>query len=418
MGDFFNLKVDLLRVPMDGEGRPLAGQGYKLLVLLFATYFVDSVFRAAPSALSSVIISEFALTYAQAGMVMSIYMLPYALMQVPGGIVSDRWGPRRTLFLFLTVTIIGNLTFWMAKGYWMLLAGQIMSGIGSSVIFINVVKVIEARMPQGNLGRGLGVLSAASPLGAFLSYSAFPLLYSMLDAWKPAYLGLTVVMMGVIALDALFIGDPEERAEAPHMGTLEMLRNVASNDVLVPLFVGYTISGFTWGFWSWMPKFLIDVKGFSYVEAGFITSIPTMASIGGCVLVGVVSDKLELRKLPLAVFAALDALMLAIIIFLPASTPIQAFVLSGAFLGVTSTMWVLPYAMVADVLPRNLSGVGLGLMNFLGYVGSIFMTPLFGALVDRTGSYTFSNQIVIAISLVVVLVYSAFVKETYPKSSE
>ena len=108
--------------------------------------------------------------------------------------------------------------------------------------------------------------------------------------------------------------------------------------------------------------------------------------------------------------------MLMLIIILPASTPIGTFLVSGALLGITSTMWVLPYAMVAEALPSDLSGVGLGLLNFLGYVGSIVMTPLFGALIDKTGSYALSNQIVIAIALVVVLFYAIPVKETYPKN--
>lgn len=131
---------------------------------------------------------------------------------------------------------------------------------------------------------------------------------------------------------------------------------------------------------------------------------------------GTISDRLKSRKLPLAVFATLDTLMLMLVIFLPASTPVGIFLVSAALLGFTSAMWVLPYAMVAEALPPDLSGVGLGLLNFLGYVGSIIMTPLFGALIDRTGSYALSNQIVITIAIIVVLFYAIPVKETYPKN--
>ena len=63
------------------------------------------------------------------------------------------------------------------------------------------------------------------------------------------------------------------------------------------------------------------------------------------------------------------------------------------------TMWVLPYAMVTEVLPSTHSGAGLGVLNFLGYAGSTVMTPVFGALIDSTGSYNLSNEIVIAIAV-------------------
>lgn len=391
--------------------------GYALLSLLFITYLVDSVFRAAPSALSNVLMPEFSLSYSAAGLVMSIYLVPYALMQVPNGIISDRWGPRQTRLLFLAITISGNLAFWAARGYGMLLLGQIIIGLGSSIIYINAVKLIEKRLPASSLGRGLGVLSAASPMGSFIAYSGFPLLYSALGAWRPVYLGFTIVMAGVLILDSTLLRSPSKNERwTPSTSSMGMLKSIASNRALLPLFIGYLISGFNWCFWSWMPKFLIDTKGFSYLQAGLISGTPTVASIAGCVLVGAVSDWLRSRKLPLAAFATLDTLMLMLIIFLPTSTPIGTFLVSAALLGFASAMWVLPYAMVAEALPSEFSGVGLGLLNFLGYVGSIVMIPLFGALIDRTGSYALSNQIVVAIALVVVLFYAIPVKETYPKN--
>jgi len=400
---------------MAGDGRSTDGGGFLLLGLMFATYLLDSVFLAAPSALSNILMPEFGLSYSEAGLVMSIGVLPYALMQVPSGLISDRWGPRRTLLLFLAIAIVGNLAFMEAGGYQALLTSRIIMGFGSSVIFICAVKIIESRLPSGSLGRGIGFLSAASSLGSFIAYSGLPLLHSTLKSWRPAYTSLTLAFVGALALDALFVRDKLKAEEGKRRRSLDILRLVASNKVLLPLFVGYFISGFNWCFWSWMPKFFVDAKGFSYVDAGFMASVPTATSIVGCVIVGAVSDRLRRRKLPLAAFAAMDALMLALIILLPPSTPVPAFFVSCAFLGVTSTMWVLPYAMVAETLPRSLSGVGLGLLNFLGYVGSIVMTPIFGTLIDRTGSYTLSNQIVIAIGLIVFFVYSTFVKDTYPR---
>jgi nitrate/nitrite transporter NarK len=361
---------------------------------------------------------EFGLSYSEAGLVMSIGLLPYALMQVPSGLLSDRWGPRRILLLFLAIAIVGNVAFMVAGGYPAILTSQIIIGFGSSVVFICAVKIIEAWLPSESLGRNLGVLSAASSLGSFIAYSGLPLLHSTFKSWRPAYMGLTLAMVGALALIALLVRDKPKAEEKKNRRSLEVLRSVASNRVLLPLFVGYFISGFNWCFWSWMPKFLVDTKGFSYVDAGFVASISTATSIVGCVIVGAVSDRLRKRKLPLAVFAAMDSFMLALIILLPSSTTVPAFFVSCAILGITSTMWVLPYAMVAETLPRSLSGVGLGLLNFLGYVGSIVMTPIFGSLIDRTGSYALSNQLVVAISIIVFFVYSAFVKDTYPRSAD
>ena len=398
-----------------------ANRGHTILALLSTTYLVDSFFRVAPSALSNVLITEFGLNYANVGLVMSIYTLPYALMQVPSGLLSDRWGVRRTMLVFLTLSFLGNMAFWEARGYEALLLSQIMMGFGSSVIYINAIKLIEALLPHERLARSLGVLSAASPLGSFIALAGLPYFYSKFDDWRPAYLVANAVLLIVLALNAIVVRDPpnlEDGGNASTEGTLETLRSVTGNKVLAPLFVGYTISGLNWSFWSWMPKFLIDTKGFGYVEAGLLTSVPTMTGVAGCIIVGAVSDRLKRRKLPLAIFAAMNVLMVTSMIIVPPSAPRSLYTAIWALQGVSMTMWVLPYAMVTEVLPSTLSGAGLGVLNFLGYAGSTVMTPVFGALIDNTGSYNLSNEIVIAIGLVIVLIYSVFVKETYSQRRE
>jgi MFS family permease len=291
-----------------------------------------------------------------------------------------------------------------------------MMGFGSSVIYINAIKLTEALLPPERLARSLGVLSAASPLGSFIALAGLPYFYSKLNAWRPAYLVANVAMLLVLALNAVFIRDTpnlEDGVRASTEGTLEMLRSVAGNKVLAPLFVGYTISGLNWSFWSWIPKFLIDTKGFGYAEAGLLTSVPTITGVAGCIIVGAVSDRLKRRKLPLAIFAAMNVLLVTSMIIVPPSAPRSLYTAIWALQGVSMTMWVLPYAMVTEVLPSTLSGTGLGVLNFLGYAGSTIMTPVFGALIDSTGSYTLSNEIVITVSLIIVLIYSVFVRETY-----
>jgi MFS family permease len=406
---------------MADGGMTRDNRGYTILALLSATYLFDSFFRAAPAALSNVLITEFSLNYANAGLVMSIYTLPYALMQIPSGLLSDRWGVRRTTLTFLTLSFLGNMAFWGARGYEGLLLSQIMMGFGSSVIYINAIKLTEALMPPERLARSLGILSTASPLGSFIALAGLPYFYSKLNAWRSVYMVANVAMLFILALNAVLIRDPpnlEDCGSVSTGGTLEMLRSVVGNKVLVPLFVGYTFSGLNWSFWSWMPKFLIDTKGFSYVEAGLLTSVPTITGVAGCIIVGAVSDRLKRRKLPLAIFAAVNVLLVTSMIIVPSGAPRSFYTAIWALQGVSMTMWVLPYAMVTEVLPSTHSGAGLGVLNFLGYAGSTVMTPVFGALIDSTGSYTLSNEIVIAVGLIIVLIYSIFVRETYPQRRE
>lgn len=81
-GSFLKGEGDLHRGWMIEKNRFASNQGRILLMLLFVTYLLDSFFRRTPSALTHVLMPEFGLSYTAAGLVMSIYMLPYALMQV------------------------------------------------------------------------------------------------------------------------------------------------------------------------------------------------------------------------------------------------------------------------------------------------------------------------------------------------
>jgi MFS family permease len=78
---------------MFSEDRTAFKGGFILLALMFATYLIESFFYSAPLALTNVLIPEFGMSYAEAGLVMSVYMAPYALMQAPGVSLSDRWSP-------------------------------------------------------------------------------------------------------------------------------------------------------------------------------------------------------------------------------------------------------------------------------------------------------------------------------------
>lgn len=401
------------------KGRTTFKGGLILLALMFVIYLLESFFNSAPSALTNVLIPEFGMSYAEAGLVMSVYMAPYALMQVPGGSLSDRWGPGRTMLLFLAINVTGNLAFFLSSGFEALLISRVVMGFGASVIYINAIKLIDTRLPRDRFGSGLGLLSAASPLGGFLSLMGLPYFYSLSGAWRPLYLAFCILMILLTGLLFFIIKNLPvfgESKEAPHMNLFDSLRSIMSRGALMGLLAGYTVSGFSWCFWSWMPKFLVDTKGFDFVEAGLISGIPTITGIAGCVLVGTVSDRLRSRKPLLVFFATMDVLLLAAIMSLPGSSPTSAFIIVAALFGVSSSSWVLPYAIVAESLPSNLSGVGLGLLNSLGYLGSIVTTPLFGALVDQTGSYYLPNQLVIAIRSFSALLYALLVREISPRT--
>jgi MFS family permease len=171
--------------------------------------------------------------------------------------------------------------------------------------------------------------------------------------------------------------------------------------------------GFIFVLYSWINQFLIEDKGLTYIEAGTVSSIGTIAGFLGCLLIGVISDRLKGRKLPVLLFLGADLLLLGILIFLPAELPLAIYATIWFAMGICGSVWILFFSMVSEVLPPEKAGIGLGMLNGLSTILSSLATPIYGALVDVTGSYLIPNGISLVLGILTMIILAFTMKETY-----
>jgi len=376
-------------------------QGLLILAATCLTYFTENFLRSSPSALSPVLIEELGLSYGVAGLLFSSYYFLYALMQVPSGMLSDTLGPRRTIIGFTVFTVVGTVLFSLSRGFWMLLASQLLIGLGSSVFYINAVKIVSGWFPIERRASAIGVLSAASGLGNFAAYMGLPLATAYLGGWRILFVYCAGLMVANFMANFVVLRDhPDEGRKVNGQGggsVLGSLRNVLVDRGLRPILAGYILMSLFWVFFMWLPQLLTDRWGLSYIDVGLISSAATITGIPGCILVGVVSDRLRSRKTPL----------------LPLGTPTAVFAILAAVLGLTISVWVLFFSIVPEILPQETAGVGLGLINGAGTLVSSLVSPIFGMLVDVTGSYAVSQTLILAAGVLMTIVFVLFIGETY-----
>ena len=164
---------------------------------------------------------------------------------------------------------------------------------------------------------------------------------------------------------------------------------------------------------TWMPQILIDTKGFGYIDAGVIASVGTIAGIPGCIAMGAISDRLRKRKPPLVLFSTLYVVALVSFILAPPGTPLAFFLFLSFSLSFCSSIWVLFFSIVPEVLSLEKASIGLGLVNGVSIIAMSFITPIYGILVDITGGYSFSNLILIINALMMTGILILFASETY-----
>jgi len=388
-----------------------------LLATICVTYFVENFLRSAAGALTPILIVELGISHGSMGLLISAFFFVYGVMQIPSGILSDALGARKTILGFTALTVAGVFLFWLSSSYSLLGMAQLMVGVGCSVFYINAVKLISTWFPAERKATAIGVLSAASGLGNFVAYMGFPLAVEMFGDWRPLYLGMSALLVANWAMNFRVLRENGSTVvDGPHTRGQPILKTlvVTVTDVrLLPFIAGYVLAIFSWVFLSWMPQYLIDVKGFTYVDAGMVTSVGSIAGIPGCIVIAAVSDRLRRRKLPIVAFSVVYTVLLFLFIWLPGDLPLAVYLAVSFGLTFMVSFWVLFFSMVPETLPSERAGVGLGLVNGLGTIGFSVVAPVYGGLVDATGGYVASNTLLMGGAVVMTLIFVLFLRECY-----
>jgi MFS family permease len=363
------------------------------------------------------LIEELDISHAAMGMLISAYFFIYGVMQVPSGILSDRLGARRTILLFTVLTIIGIFIFWSSRGYNSLFVAQILIGVGCSTFYINAVKLVTVWFPSNRKATAIGILSASSGLGNFVSYMGFPLAVENLGGWRTLYFWMSMILAINWVMNIFIIkdrGQLQVHASTPsRQPIIQSIIATLQDRRLYPFLAGYVLSSTAWVFMNWMPQFLIDAKGFSYIEVGQIASLGTIAGIPGCIAISAISDRLRKRKTPLLGFSILATTLLIIFLNLPSTFPVPVFSAVNFLMGFAYSYWVLYFSMIPETLPPEKAAVGLGIVNGIGTIGFSVITPIYGALVDISGKYSLSNSLIQILSVLMPVIFFFFITECY-----
>lgn len=387
-----------------------------ILATITVTYLVENFLRSAASALTPVLIEELSITRGAMGFLITGYFLIYGVMQFPAGFLANILGPRRCIVWFTALTCIGGVLFWMSYRYELLLAAQFIMGVGTSVFYINAVTLISRWYPPDRRATAIGVLSASSGVGAFASFMGLPLAVALWGDWRTLYLGILGVLVVNWGMNFFIIKDDPPNAVSPpktHLNITDSFKDTLSNPGFRPPLLGFILMGFTFVLYAWINQFLIEDKGLTYIEAGTVSSLGTVAGFIGCLLIGVVSDRLKRRKLPVILFLGGNLLLLSSLVYLPAGLPVFMYASIWFVMGIFGSVWILFFSIVSEVLPPERAGIGLGLMNGMSNIISSLATPIYGSLVDMTGSYFIPNIILLGLGFLTVLVLIVIMKETY-----
>jgi len=387
------------------EGRILEKKARKMLVvLLFLGWALGNLDRYLINYAVVYIGEDLSLSATETGLILSSFFLGYALMQLPGGIMADKFGAKRVL---LTAVIVWSIFTGLTAVAWTLsimLGVRFLFGIGEGGFQPAASKVISTAFPENERSRVMSImLSSAGIMGMFVPILSAALLITI--GWR-----LFFVIAGLLGIIIAFLywkyvpKDKVEQSSVERPQVKGILRNLLKMRLMWSLVISYfTIYAVNWGLNSWMPTYLSDVRGLDLISIGWLQIIPGVVAIISMLASGYLIDRLELKVNKF--IGALCALLLAVFLLLMFNAEsITLFITYQCIvtLLVTFIALLLP-SFVLKRIPSNYAGTAMGMANTGGQLAGFVTPTLIGFMVDAfDGSYEVAVWMLVIISLICV----------------
>ena len=385
-----------------------------VMAALFVAAIAVSINQYKVPPVMPVLMQVFGLDLTMANLLMSIFSLSGFLLAIPAGIVVHKIGPKRSGLVAVGAVIVGAGLGALSSGAAALLASRTVEGL--SFVFMMVVgpALVSLWFSPQERGVPMGVFATWVPVGSLIILNAAPALESALGWQSVWWFGCLYGVFGFLVFWAL-VRLPRVVASTPvnpgqggaGQGSSERLLSsvrtaLANRNVWLLGLLFFCFTMVFPGFSNNMPTYLHTVRGYSLAQAALIVSLSSLATIVGCPLMGLLSDRIGSRK---KVYTA-ALLTVAVLWLLPyqltgAAIPLFL-VVFGLVGGAIPTMI---FASLPEVMERpELAGIGMGGVVMLQNLGLLLGPVMFGRIVQVSGNWALAGYAMIPITLLAVLV--------------
>ena len=390
-------------------------QRYSVLSILFGAYLLCYLDRMVMASAIPFIALDFHLSATAMGVVLSAFFAGYALMQIPGGMLADRLGPR--------LVLVGSIVWWslftaltgLANGFGTLLMVRVVFGLGEGPFPAAAGKTLANWFPSRELGRASGLQQASTYIGAAIA----PLIVTTLIrvvGWRSIFSFLFLPGAVLAFLVWHYVGSKPTHARfvtsqavddarfgKPKGDLRGSLQTPAVRWCATSLFLSNVVS---WGLMNWLPTYLLRAKGYSVDEMGILASLTNFAGAAGFVLGGYVCDRYFTGRLRIPL--ALGLFSSAVFTYLAAVLPgrgeaVACLVLVFITLNISFTaIFTLPLVIV----PKHAVGGAFGIVNTAGQLAGVVAPTLVGSLLDLNHG-NFRTVLFVMVGFTLAAIYPA-----------
>lgn len=374
-------------------------EGYRWVILTIVYLSILAftfIFQSIPPILP-LMISELQLTYAQSGLLMSLFALPGLFISLPGGFLSDRY-PMRPLGAGCFLLMVGGiLLVGLGKDLRVLWLGRVIAGIGGLTLSVLLPKLLSQWFQTKELGLAMGIFNTGVPLGSVICFGLFGKMGTLWGWRTPILLTGIYALITAILLLSFY--------QLPSSQTLE---NGKREDLCQSLKeMGYPIwwVGVSWlwfnaalvSFTTFAPNFFFQ-KGYTIEQSGLLTGIPLLGSLFLSPLMGYLVDRFRHQEWLIGIGGI--ALSVLVLSFNFGSSFLLLVTLMGIF---SATIPAPIYSLPPELLKPDHLGLGFGVISTCSSIGLFIAPYLIGKTRDLTGSYGVSFAFISLFFLLTVI---------------
>jgi MFS family permease len=331
-----------------------------------------------------------------------LQLLVYAGMQIPVGLLVDRWGTKKVLTLGIVLFTTGQFAFALSGSYAMALAARGLLGCGDAMTFISVLRLGSNWFPPR---RGPLIAQVAALFGMAGNLLTTLVLARLLAAfgWTPTFAGSAGLGVVVLVLVLLFLKDrPEGAVPAPSLPPLEPGPEARHGEGYVrrQLAAAWREPGTRLGMWVhfttqfpgmvflllWGMPFLVEAQGRTRAEASTLLTLVVLSNMAIGLVYGQVIARHHSARAPIALGTVLaTAAVWAMVLCWPGRAPMGALVVLCVVLGACGPGSMIGFDFARPANPPERQGTASGIVNIGGFTASMTTLLAVGVLLDATG---------------------------------
>jgi MFS family permease len=404
-------------------------------------YCYNYFLRVSPSVMQNDLMQTLHISASQFGNLAAFYYYAYTPMQIPVGMIYDRFGARVVLFFACLMAVSGLAVFISADNLGIASLGRFLVGFGTAFAYIGVLKVASLWLPANRFATIAGLTTAFGMASAIFSDLYLTKFVQLLGYKNALYTALSVgVTLSVFILIFMrnkprFELSPPNTVHKPM--SFQQLLNSVKHILSKPQMWLIGLIGCLFYLPAsvfldlWGIPFLKTVYQFSPETAASVVSMTFVGWIIAGPSIGALSDKIKRRRSPLLVCAVMAALLLSIVFYIP-NLSLNTLYVMFFFIGIFCGAHPLCFALGKENNSNAISGTAVAITNTLIMIGGAIFQPVVGKLLDWHTSgaltpdgvliYTGADYIyalsVVPVGLIIAIGLTFFLKETYCESHD